>query len=79
MLKAITTPSNRQKQALKPRLIITQSMLAGLFEKDPSPAQCTAGELAIAILLGCRIEPGPIKLSLEAGRDGYPRLILSKR
>jgi len=76
--KTTDTPSDIQKQALKPSCIITQDMLAGLLERNPSPTQYTAGELAPAILLGCRIEPGAIKPSLETDRQGYQRLNLSK-
>ena len=54
MTTAITTPSNRQKQALEPQFIITQKMLAGFFERNPSPAQYTVDEIAPAMNAGER-------------------------
>lgn len=78
MTEAKSTSLNQQKQALKPQLIITQTMLAGLFEKNRSLSMPDMPEVATAILVGCRIEPGSINPSLETDQQGYQRFSLSK-
>lgn len=79
MPKTTDTSSNQQKQAIRPQLIITQAMLAGLFDKNCNLSMPDVPEVATAMLLGCRIEPGPIKPSLETDQHGYQRLNLSKK
>ena len=61
-----------------PSLIITQAQLGALYIHNPSPAAPTVEELALAVVLGCRIEPGPMKLSVMTDEQGYQRLIIIK-
>ena len=53
-------------------------MLLSLYRPNPHHSSPSACELAIAILLGCRVEPGDIKLEIETDEEGYQVLVLKE-